>query len=82
MTSPPYYLGFVDAVSRWTQNLASSTWAIYTPSHTLVHFAHICIGPATNNQAEYDVVIVLLRNATHYHIPHLCVHLDSQLSVA
>lgn len=77
MTSPPYYFGFIDGSSCWTQNLKSSSWAIYTPSHTLVHSAHVCIGPAANNQVEYDAVIDLLTDASHHRIPHLCVHLDS-----
>jgi len=38
-------------------NLASAAWAIYSPSHTLLHHSGVCVGAATNNQAEYDAVI-------------------------
>jgi ribonuclease HI len=81
MASPPYHLGFVDGAIRWTQNLTSLAWSIYRLSHTLVHFAHVCIDLDTNNHAEYNAIIDLLVDATHHLIPHLCVHLDSQLLV-
>jgi ribonuclease HI len=77
-----YHIGYADGASRWTQNLASAAWAIYTPSHVLLHSSGICLGSATNNQAkyEYDVIIGLLAEASHYHIHHLSILLDSQLS--
>ena len=82
MASPPHYLDFVNGFICWTQNIASIAWAIYTPSHTLVHSTNMCIGPATNNQTKYDAIIGLLIVASHYHIPYLCIHLDSQLLVS
>lgn len=74
MTSPLYYLGFADGASHWTQNLESFVWAIYTPTHMLIHSTHVWIGPATKYQVEYD--------ATYHNILHLCIHLDSQLLVS
>jgi hypothetical protein len=74
MTPPPaYHIGYADGASRWTQNLASAAWALYTPSHELLHSGGICLGPATNNQAEYTAVIGLLTDAQHHHIRHLSV---------
>ena len=82
MTPPPaYHIGYTDDPSRWTQNLASAAWALYTPSHELLHSSGICLRPATNNQAKYTVIIGLLTDTQHHHIRHLSIFLDSQLVV-
>jgi ribonuclease HI len=78
---PAYHIGYADDASRWTQNLASAAWDLYTPSHEMLHSSSICLGPATNNQDEYTAVIGLLADAQHHHIHHLSVFLDSQLVV-
>ena len=57
------YIGFVDGACRWSPNLASAAWVIYSPSHELIHIDGICMGTATNNQAEYDGVNGLLSAA-------------------
>ena len=72
-----YHIGYADSASRWTQNLASAAWALYTPSHILLHSNGIFLGPTTNNQAEYDVIISLLTKAIHHRIRHLSILLDS-----
>ena len=54
------YMGFTYGASRWTPNLTSTAWVIYSPSHELIHIDRICVGTATNNQAEYDGVNGLL----------------------
>jgi ribonuclease HI len=41
----------------------------------------VCLGRATNNIAEYSVVIELLVDAISLEIHHLVVRLDSQLVV-
>jgi ribonuclease HI len=81
LPSPSYHIGYTDGASRWTQNLASAAWALYTPSHEMLHSSGICLGPATNNQSEYTVLIGLLADAQRHHIRHLSVFLDSQLVV-
>ena len=78
---PAYHIGYADGASRWTQNLALVAWALYTPSHEMLHSSDICLGPATNNQAEYTAVIGLLADAQRHHIRHLSIFLDSQLVV-
>jgi ribonuclease HI len=80
---PPsaYHIGYIDDTSRWTQNLTSAAWALYTPSHELLHSSSICLGLATNKQVEYTAVIALLADATHHRIRHLSVLPDSQLVV-
>ena len=76
----PSYVGFADGVSRWSPNLASATWVIYSPSHELIHIDGICVGIATNNQVEYNGVAGLLTIALHLGIHHLDVFLDPQLN--
>jgi ribonuclease HI len=80
---PPsaYHIGYSNGASHSTQNLASTAWALYSPSHELLHSNNICLGSTTNNQAEYTVIIGLLDDANHHSIRHLSVLLDSQLVV-
>jgi len=54
------YIGFADGASHSTQNLASAAWIIYAPTNELVSLRGVCLGRATNNIAEYSVVIGLL----------------------
>jgi ribonuclease HI len=81
--SPPssYHIGYTDGAIHWTQNLTSAAWALYTPSHELLHSSGICLGSTTNNQVEYAAIIGLLVEASHIHICHLSILLDSQLVV-
>jgi ribonuclease HI len=76
-----YHIDYTDGASRWTQNIASTNWALYTPSHMPIHFIGICLGLVTNNQAKYDVAIGILIEAIQCHIRHLSVLLDSQLFI-
>ena len=80
---PPlaYHIGYANSASRWTQNLTSVAWALYSPSHELLHSSGICLGSTTNNQAEYTIAIGLLADAIHHRICHLSILLDSQLVV-
>ena len=78
---PAHHIDYIDGASCWTQNLASATWDLYTPSHEMLHSSGICLGSATNNQDEYIVVIGLLVDAQHHRIRHLSVFLDSQLVI-
>jgi ribonuclease HI len=70
------YIGFTDGASRSTWNLASTTWEIYAPTNELVSLRGVCLGRATNNIAEYSVVIELLVDAISLGIRHLVVRLD------
>jgi ribonuclease HI len=78
---PAYHIGYADGASCWIQNLALAVWALYTPSHEMLHSSGICLGSTTNNQDEYTSVIGLLIDAQHHHICHLSILLDSQLVV-
>jgi ribonuclease HI len=75
------YIGFADGASHSTQNLASTAWAIYTPTNKLISLQGVCLGRATNNIAEYSAVIELLTDVISLGICHLIVPLDSQLVV-
>ena len=76
----PIFVGFADGASWHTQNIASTTWVIYQ-SDELVSSGGICLGPSTNNMAEYHDVIGLLTQASSLGISRIIVNLDSQLVV-
>ena len=78
----PCYVGFVYGASRWSPNLVSVAWVIYSPSHEFIHIDGMCVGVATNNQAEYDGVISLLTASLHLGLHRLDVFLDSHLLVS
>jgi ribonuclease HI len=71
------YLGFTDGASRHTQNLASVTWVVYSPEGQLVSSGGVCLGPSTNNVAEYSVTIEILQDVISHGICSLEVFLDS-----
>jgi ribonuclease HI len=75
------HIGFADDASRSTQNLASTAWAIYAPTNELIRLQDVCLGRATNNIAEYSIVVEFLIDAILLGIRHLVIRLDSQLVV-
>jgi ribonuclease HI len=75
------YIGFADGASHSTRNLASAAWEIYVPTNELISLRGVCLGRATNNIAEYSVVIELFVDAISLGIRHLVVRLDLQLVV-
>ena len=77
-----WYIGFADGASHHTYNLASAAWVIYYPSRQLVAAGGACLGPASNNVAEYRALIELLWDALSHGITQLKVRLDSQLVVS
>jgi len=76
------YLGFTDGASQHTRNLAFVAWVFYYPYSQLFISRGICIGPASNNVAEYIVVVNLLSEAISLGIDSLVVYLDSKLVVS
>jgi ribonuclease HI len=81
MTSSfPIFFGFTDGASRHTRNIASTAWVIYQFDQ-VVSSGGICLGPATNNMAEYLVVTGLLTQASSLGISRIIIYLDSQLVV-
>ena len=54
------HFGFADGASRHTRNLASAAWVLHYPSGQLLVSRGVCIGPASNNIAEYTAVVYLL----------------------
>ena len=65
------FVGFADGASRHTCNLASAAWVIYSPSGQLVALGGTCLGPASNNVAEYRAIIELLWDALSHGITQL-----------
>jgi ribonuclease HI len=75
------HIGFVDGTICSTQNLSSVAWAIYAPTNELITLRGVCLGHATNNIAEYSVIIELLIDVISVGIRHLVVQLDLHLIV-
>ena len=75
------FYGLVDGACRHTLNLASAAWVLYSLAEYLVSSGAICIGPTTNNIAEYEVVIGILTKASSQDVHNLVVLMDSQLVV-
>jgi ribonuclease HI len=76
------FVGFADDASQHTWRLASATWVIFTPQGQLLSSGGICLGDATNNVAEYNIVLELLRDTLSHGISHLWVYLDARLVVS
>ena len=65
------YIGFVDGASRHTQNSASATWVIYTPTRQVLSLGGVCLRPSSNNVAKYSAIIELLRDAISHGVHSL-----------
>ena len=76
----PIFFGFTDGASWHTRNIASAACVIYQFDE-VVSSGGICLGPATNNMAEYHAFIGLLTQASSLGISRIIVYLDSQLMV-
>ena len=57
------FTGFSDGAYRYTLNLVSAAWVLYSPTGDLVSSRGVCLGPSTKNLTEYHVVIGLLTEA-------------------
>ena len=57
-------------------------WVIHYPSDQLLVSRGVCISLASNNVAEYTVVIKILSEAISLGIDSLIVYLDSKLVVS
>jgi ribonuclease HI len=71
------YVGFTDGARNHKQKLSFTALVIYSSEGLLVSSGGICLGPSTNNVAEYIVVIELLCDAISHGIHSIKVHLAS-----
>ena len=76
------FVGFANSVSHHTQNSASATWVIYTPTGQVLSLGGVCLRPSSNNVVEYSVVIELLWDVISHGVLSLEVRLDLQLVVS
>ena len=72
---------FSDGACCHTLNISSAALVLYFPAEDLVSSGVVCIGPATNNIAEYQAVIGILTEAASQDVCNLVVLMDSQLVV-
>ena len=75
------FIYFSDGVHRYTLNLASAAWVLYSPTSELVSSGGILLGPSTNNLAEYQAMVRLLMEALANVVREIRVYLDSELVV-
>ena len=76
-----YFYDFADGACHHTLNIASTALVLYSPVEDLVSLGVVCIGPTTNNIAEYRAVIGILTEAASQEVRNLVVLIDSQLVV-
>ena len=75
------FIGFTDDANHYTLNLASTAWVLYSPTSDLVSSRGVCLGPSTNNLAEYHAVIGLLTESLASDVREIRVYLDFDLVV-
>ena len=75
------FIGFTDGAHRYTLNLASTAWVLYSPTSELVSSWGIILGPSTKNLVEYQSVIRLLTEVLANDVRDIRVYLDSELVV-
>ena len=75
------FIGFADGANRYTLNLASVAWVLYSHTSDLLNSGSVLLGPSTNNMAEYQAVIGLLKEALASDVREIRVYLDSELVV-
>ena len=80
--SSEWFVGFADGNSCHTCNLDLAAWVIYSPLGQLIASGGACLGPTTNNVAEYRTVNEILWDALSCGITQLEVRLESQLVVS
>ena len=73
------FIGFADGAHRYTLNLASAAWVLYSPTSELVILGGIILGPSTNNLVEYKAVIKLLTESLANDVREIRVYLDYEL---
>ena len=72
----PIFIGFIEKASRYTQNIASIAWVIYSSFGQLVSSSGVSLGLATNNITKYYVIIEFLSNNISLGIRHIIIFLD------
>ena len=75
------FTSFADRDNRYTLNLASTAWVLYSPISDLVSSGGVLLGPSTNNLVEYQAMIGLLMEALANDVREIRVLLDSELVV-
>ena len=71
------YISFMDGTNRYTFNIVSAIWVLYSPTNDLLCSGGTCLGLTTNNLAEYRTIISLLIEAMANGVRQIRVYLDS-----
>ena len=81
-STPHFHIGYTNGMNRCSRNTASAAWVIFNPGNEFLDVGGIFLGHATNNLAEYEVVITLMTNASTLGICSLVVRLDFELVIS
>ena len=75
------FITFTDGAHRYTLNLPSIAWVLYSPTIEMVSSRGILLGPSTNNLTEYQAMVRLLTESLANDVREIRVYLDSKLVV-
>jgi len=79
--APPLWQLFTDGASKGNPGLAGAGWMLINQRDSLLIKDLQFLGEATNNEAEYQALILGLKNALSCGAQEIRIHLDSDLVV-
>jgi len=78
---PPLWQLFTDGASKGNPGLAGAGWMLINERDSILVKDSKFLGEATNNEAEYQALILGLKNALSCGVQEIRVHMDSELLV-
>jgi ribonuclease HI len=72
---------FTDGASKGNPGQAGAGWVLVNPADETVLKEGKYLGEATNNEAEYQALILGLKKSLHSGVKEIVVHMDSELLV-
>ncbi len=79
--APPLWQLFTDGASKGNPGLAGAGWMLINERDSILVKDSKFLGEATNNEAEYQALILGLNNALSCGVQEILVHMDSELLV-
>ena len=81
MTGKAQHMIYTDGAARGNPGPAASGYAIFGSDGTLIDKGAMGIGRRTNNEAEYEALILALKRAKEFTLGDVKCHSDSELMV-
>jgi ribonuclease HI len=79
--TPPLWQLFTDGASKGNPGLAGAGWILINEQDSILVKDSKFLGEATNNEAEYQALILGLNNAVSCGVQEIRIHMDSELLV-